>query len=56
MLKEANVNAELDWIEFVLVARDFAGDKPLDALPIAKQTAEPSVDAFAMQFLEWPTN
>ena len=49
MLKEADEDGEQGWIDFALVARDFAGDGPLDTLPIAKQIAEISVDAFAMQ-------
>ncbi len=49
MLKEAQEKDPWDWIAFALVARDFAGDHPLDALPIAKQIAEATADAFGMR-------
>lgn len=49
ILKEAHENGAQDWTEFALVARDFAGDKSLDTLPIAQKIAEKSVLVFAMQ-------
>jgi hypothetical protein len=49
MFKEANEDGLQRWIEFALVARDLAGDQPLDAIPIARLIAETSVDAFAAQ-------
>ncbi len=49
MLKEATDDGSRDWIDFALVARDFAGDQPLDTLPIAKLIAEASVDVFVAQ-------
>ncbi len=46
---EANEDDTQHWIEFALVARDLAGDQPLDSIPIARLIAETSVDAFAAQ-------
>jgi hypothetical protein len=37
------------WIEFALVARDLAGDKPLDAIPLARSIAAATVEVFAQR-------
>ena len=49
MLKEATGDDSRDWIDFALVARDLAGNEPLETLPIAKLIAEASVEVFATQ-------
>jgi hypothetical protein len=49
MFKETNEDGPQRWIEFALVARDLAGDQPLDSIPITRLIAETSVDAFAAQ-------
>ena len=49
LFKEDPDAKDQNWIDFALVARDFAGDQNLTALPIAKQIAETSVNAFESQ-------
>jgi hypothetical protein len=45
-LKEAAIEGDNTWSEFALVARDLGGGKPLDAVPLARQIAAATVDAF----------
>lgn len=47
MFKEATDHGTQNWIDFALVARDFAGDQPLSMFPITKLIAEASADVFA---------
>jgi hypothetical protein len=44
-LKEGDEDDEA-WVEFALVARDLAGERPLDAMPLAAQIAAATVEAF----------
>ncbi len=47
-LKES-VEGDEDWIDFALVARDLAGERPLDAMPIAARIAAATVEAFRLR-------
>jgi len=48
-LKERPVDRDQSWVDFARVARDLAGDGPLDAIPLVQQIAAASVGVFASQ-------
>ncbi|MBV8588462.1 MAG: hypothetical protein JO212_00055, partial [Acetobacteraceae bacterium] len=45
-LKDGAEEGDEAWIDFALVARDLAGERPLATIPIASRIAEATVDAF----------
>ena len=45
-LKEASDEGDHIWREFALVARDLAGERPLEAIPLAARIAVATVEAF----------
>ena len=46
VLKESAEEDDEAWIDFALVARDLAGERALDAMPLAAQIAAATVEAF----------
>ena len=46
MLKEGAEEGEDAWVDFALVARDLAGGRPLEAMPLAGRIAAMTVEAF----------
>ena len=46
MLKEGAGEGDDAQVDFALVARDLAGGRPLDAMPIAARIAAATVEAF----------
>ncbi len=51
-IQEATDESGREWIDFALVARDFAGDQPLQAFPLAAVIAAATVDSFAQRSAE----
>ena len=47
ILKEPSKRNRAPWIDFALVAGEWAGERPLDAIPLARRIAETTVEAFA---------
>jgi hypothetical protein len=44
--EEAAPEGDNTWSEFALVARDLGGKKPLENIPLARQIAGATVEAF----------